>query len=44
NPAWDGGIRPGVPAPNKRTFKTSIPVFGSTIDVRTLDKHLTPRR
>ena len=37
NWTW-GTVHFGGKAPNKRTFKTSLPVFGSELDIRTLDK------
>lgn len=43
---WDGkwgAWVPGQNSSNERVFKSSIPVFGSSMDIRTLDKQLTPR-
>jgi len=35
-----GTVHFGGKTPNKRTFKTSLPVFGSELDIRTLDKSI----
>ena len=35
-----GTISVGKDTPNKRVFKTSVPVYGSELDIRTLDKSI----
>ncbi len=39
-----GTVHFGGNAKNKRTFKTSLPVFGSELDIRTLDKTIQNQR
>ena len=42
NWTW-GTVHFGKDTPNKRTFKTSLPVFGHELDIRTLDKTIQNR-
>lgn len=39
-----GTLKKGTSAPNSRTFKTTLPVYGSELHIRTIDRGLRPRR
>lgn len=44
NGDWSWGtVHFGKDTPNRRTFKTSLPVFGHELDIRTLDKTIQNR-